>query len=482
MVRRSKKDHQELPVASPSKTAPAARMPELPGQPTIFSRDQHNISRKLIDPDALKVMYRLINHGYQAFLVGGGVRDLLLGKKPKDYDVSTDARPEEVRRLFRNCHIIGRRFKLAHVIFAGRKIVEVSTFRSTVEEQDEEAQNKPLRSDNTYGDPETDARRRDLTINGLFYDPHSFAVIDYVAGVPDLEDGVVRIIGDPDKRFTEDPVRMIRAIRHAARTGFAIESKTYAAILQHPERILLCAKPRVHEEFLRETRHGSSLDSFRLLQETRLLPLIAPFLAEVKKDSPAWKRLEYVLEQFDLLARQGVELKPSTLFAAMAVATFAGQDLIMHDEKVGGIDVATVWNHAPLKEFYEHDFTVPTKLPNIDFSKYFYYVKNGYLRYFINRLFHQLGVSHKECERLEQLLVLRLAMFEVYYGISKITGIETRTYLDECLQLMKILSFDPYAQNCYHYWRDRCKDRPLTQRKEEATQRQRRNRRRRKPA
>ncbi|MCC6932558.1 MAG: polynucleotide adenylyltransferase PcnB [Deltaproteobacteria bacterium] len=443
------------------------RLPALPGDPLIFSRDEHNISRKLIDPDALKVMYRLINHGYQAFLVGGGVRDLLLGKKPKDYDVSTDARPEEVKKLFRNCHIIGRRFKLAHIVFAGRKVIEVSTFRSTVEMESTKAADKPLRSDNTYGDPETDARRRDLTINGLFYDLSSFSVIDYVDGVRDLEDGVIRIIGDPEQRFKEDPVRMIRAIRHAARTGFAIDPATYQAICDHPERIELCAKPRVYEEFLREMRHGASQASFRMLRETGILPYLCPFLAFVEERDARWQRLEHVLEQFDLCFKHSQELNPSALFATMAVAYLEAKSLIMHDQEVGGINVAEVWSSAPLKGFYEHDFAVPTKFPDIDFTKYYHYIKNGYLRYFINRLFHQLGVSNKECERIEQLLVLRMAMFEVYYGISKITGIETRQYLGECLQFMKILSFDHYTEHCYRYWHNRCKDK-LAGRKPEA--------------
>ena len=200
-------------------------------QPVICARADHCISRKNIDPDALKVLYRLSGLGYVAYLVGGGVRDLLLGRKPKDFDVGTSAKPNEVKRAFRNCFLIGRRFRLAHVRF-GQKVIETATFRQnsqTVGEIIEHAAEGPL-EDNTFGTPETDAYRRDFTVNGLFYNIKDFSVIDYVGGLKDLKKRLIRSIGDPMIRFREDPVRMMRAIKFSARLDFAIERKTEKAI------------------------------------------------------------------------------------------------------------------------------------------------------------------------------------------------------------------------------------------------------------
>jgi hypothetical protein len=187
--------------------------------PRILSRPEHNLSRKNIDPDALKVLYRLKNNGFVAYLVGGGVRDLLLERQPKDFDIGTSAHPQQVRKLFRNCFIVGRRFRLAHVRF-GRKVVEVSTFRRAAEPEEGDTL---IRRDNTFGTPEEDAFRRDFTVNALFYDIATFSVIDWVRGIEDLIDRVIRTIGDPGVRFREDPVRMLRAVALAARLGFTID-------------------------------------------------------------------------------------------------------------------------------------------------------------------------------------------------------------------------------------------------------------------
>lgn len=239
---------------------------------TIVERADHGLSRRDIDPDALKVLYRLDRSRYVAYLVGGGVRDLLLGRRPKDFDVGTDATPVEIRQLFRNSRIIGRRFPLVHVYFRGGKIIDVSTFR-----QNAPAENgAPAGRDDNWGSPEEDAWRRDLTINGLFYDISTFSVIDYVGGLEDLDKGIIRTIGDPDERFREDPVRMIRAVRHAARIGFTIEPDTYAAIRSLADQIETCAPARVLEEFLRELRGGTARPSLDLLAETGLLEYLAP--------------------------------------------------------------------------------------------------------------------------------------------------------------------------------------------------------------
>jgi poly(A) polymerase len=240
--------------------------------PRILPRAEHTVSRKNIDADALKVLYRLKGNGFRAYLVGGGVRDLLLGRKPKDFDVATDAHPQQVKRLFRNCFIIGRRFRLCHVRF-GRKVVEVSTFRRQAEPQDGD----PLiRRDNTFGTPEEDAFRRDFTVNALFYDIASFSVIDYVGGLADLEQRLIRTIGDPATRFREDPVRMLRAVALAARLGFTIHRDTLEAIRVSRGEILKSSPARLIEEFYKILRQGAARRSFELLHELGMLSYLLP--------------------------------------------------------------------------------------------------------------------------------------------------------------------------------------------------------------
>jgi poly(A) polymerase len=243
--------------------------------PFILPREAHPLSRKDIDSDVLKILYRLHHHGFLGYLVGGCVRDLLLGKTPKDFDVATDAHPQQIRDLFRNSRLIGRRFRLAHVYFKGGKFIEVSTFRKRSEFEEEGAPPHP-QSDNTFGTPAEDAFRRDLTINGVFYNIADFSLVDYVGGLEDLRQGIIRCIGDPEEKFLQDPVRMIRVIRHAARTGFAIEEKTYQSMIRHIERVSLCSPARVRDEFLREMREGGFYESLRLMMETGMLPALFP--------------------------------------------------------------------------------------------------------------------------------------------------------------------------------------------------------------
>jgi len=248
--------------------------------PVVYQRPEHCISRKNIDPDALKVLYRLSALGYTAYLVGGGVRDLLMGRKPKDFDVGTSAKPNEVKHAFRNCFLIGRRFRLAHVRF-GEKVIETATFRQnsqSVGEIIEHAAEGPL-EDNTVGTPETDAYRRDFTVNGLFYDIKDFSVIDWVGGMRDIEKKVIRSIGDPNIRFQEDPVRMMRAIKFSSRLDFRIERATLAAMKRHHACILTAAVPRVCEEVFRLFPYGESAKAFRLMWETGLLGDLLPPLA-----------------------------------------------------------------------------------------------------------------------------------------------------------------------------------------------------------
>jgi poly(A) polymerase len=281
--------------------------------PTIVPRAAHTISRRDIDPGALKVLYRLHEHGYVAYLVGGSVRDLLLQRRPKDFDIGTSAHPHQVKKLFRNCWIIGRRFRLAHVKF-GTNTIEVATFRrqvdaselppdpeimeaETVEPSDAglpvEAQaaaddgstarhrlsDRLIQRDNTYGTPEEDAFRRDFTVNALFYDIGTFSIIDYVGGLTDLEARLIRCIGDPEVRFLEDPVRMLRAVVLAARLEFSIDKPILDAMAVHRHAIGHSAPARLLEEYYKILRSGHAREAMRQLRETKLMKEITPELA-----------------------------------------------------------------------------------------------------------------------------------------------------------------------------------------------------------
>ena len=270
--------------------------------PKIIPRAEHPISRRDIDPDALKVLNRLRQFDYTAYLVGGSVRDLLLGRRPKDFDIGTSAHPYQVKKLFRNCWIIGRRFRLAHVRF-GPKVIEVATFRRQVAPGEEVVQDGVpapdpstpegehlIHRDNTFGTPEEDAFRRDFTINALAYDIATFSVIDYVGGLDDLRAGVVRSIGDPHVRLREDPVRMIRAIALAARLDFAIDPELLEAIRAHRHEISKSSPPRLMEEYYKILRAGASEKAFRGLAEVGLLE---PISAELHRgaDEALWRSL-----------------------------------------------------------------------------------------------------------------------------------------------------------------------------------------------
>ncbi|MBP1635736.1 MAG: pcnB [Acidobacteria bacterium] len=276
--------------------------------PLIVPREAHNLSRRDVDPDALKVLYRLKDAGFKAYIVGGGVRDLLLGRRPKDFDIGTDAHPYQIKKLFRNCFIIGRRFRLAHVRF-GTKVVEVATFRRQVtEEEQAEADAQAaahaaapphahagaaapgtgaphradrdhlLHRDNTFGTAEEDAFRRDFTLNALFYDIATFSIIDYVGGLEDLRARVIRCIGDPVVRFREDPVRMQRAVSFAARLGFTIDPPVLEAIAGERHRIALAAPARLAEEYYKILRSGAAERTFRDLHRLGLLEPLSDVL------------------------------------------------------------------------------------------------------------------------------------------------------------------------------------------------------------
>lgn len=242
-------------------------------EPRIIPRPEHTISRKDIDRDTVHVLYKLKDAGHEAYLVGGAVRDLLMGRTPKDFDIATDARPNELRRIFRNSRIVGRRFKLVHVFF-GPKNVEVATLRSAVEPHDHG--DLYVEDDNAWGDIESDSFRRDFTVNALFYDIRDFAVIDYTGALADLEAKRIRAIGDPQVRFQEDPVRMLRAIKFAARFGFSIEDGTHNALLDQGPEILKASRHRVTEEIFRILTQANRAAGLGMLADYGMLGILYP--------------------------------------------------------------------------------------------------------------------------------------------------------------------------------------------------------------
>jgi len=290
-------------------------------EPRVLPRPEHRISRKDLSEAALKVLYRLSKAGYTAYLVGGAVRDLMLGRRPKDFDVVTNARPREVRRLFRNSRIIGRRFRLVHVLFRG-ETVEVSTFRATPgeperetawengEEQEVGNGNGSVEEEAIYGTPGEDAFRRDFTVNALFYDISDFSLIDYVGGLEDLERRMIRTIGDPDRRFEEDPVRMMRALEYAVRLGFELDPATEDAIGRCRELIREAAPARLTYEIGEALRSGTSAGVLRAFDGAGLLGLLLPEAAA------AGDRLWPVLERLDAqVAERGPAPEPVLLGA-----------------------------------------------------------------------------------------------------------------------------------------------------------------------
>ena len=291
--------------------------PEIP--PHIIARPEHTVSRRDIEVEALKVLYRLYHAGYTAYLVGGGVRDLLLGKTPKDFDVVTDARPGELRKLFRNSRIIGRRFRLVQVFFKGGHIVEVSTFRRRSEfDELAEAEGGPAK-DTTFGTPAEDAQRRDLTINGLFYNIADFSLVDYVGGMEDLEAKRIRVIGEPSVRFVRDPVRMLRVLRHAARIGFTIDAAAWEEILVKGHLIRTCPPARVRDELLKDFHSGAARPFFELMLDSKLFYAIFPAWVG-KLGASGEGRLLELIGRLDLLVQNGYPLSDSLLWAVFLTA------------------------------------------------------------------------------------------------------------------------------------------------------------------
>lgn len=328
-------------------------------QQKIYFQDSHQLDIRLVDRDALYVLEKLSASGHTAYLVGGGVRDLLLKKKPKDYDISTSAEPEEIRRLFRNCILIGRRFRLAHIRF-GKKIIEVSTFRSGDNEND-----ALILRDNIWGTPEEDVLRRDFTINGLFYDPAQQTVIDYVGGFEDLEKKYLRTIGQPFIRFKQDPVRMIRLLKFRARFGFEIDHDTRMALIESKQEILKSSSARILEELLRMLESGSAESFFRLMVEYGLLQLLLPALAAFM-ETPEGEVIYSFLQTIDesCLESRNPLLDRSVLLAALAFPLFQKRVQILHTGKERAPHFGELLEEA-FQVFYEafgSFFLIPKRL------------------------------------------------------------------------------------------------------------------------
>lgn len=249
-------------------------------QPHIVTERDHPIRVNMVDRDAIFVLRKLNSAGFSSYLVGGGVRDLYLGKLPKDFDISTDARPGQIRKIFPNSATIGKRFRLVQVFFPAGKVIEISTLRS-LSEHDLDGPQAVLAPNNTFGNLPEDAQRRDLSVNSLFYELENRTIIDYVGGVSDLDNSVIRMVGDPDKRINRDPVRIMRAIRHSSRTGFTIEKRTWAAICSNHAKLGLCPPSRIRDELLKDLFGGSARQWFQLAVQSEMFFSVFSFYRKV---------------------------------------------------------------------------------------------------------------------------------------------------------------------------------------------------------
>lgn len=295
-------------------------------KPKIIPRDKHPISRKDISEPALKVLYRLHNSGYQAFLVGGCVRDLILGLHPKDFDIATNATPEQVRKLFRNCRLVGRRFRLAHVVF-GREIIEVATFRGHHDSAEDERTDKVAKQDdegmllrdNVYGTIDEDAQRRDFTVNALYYNIADFSIIDFADGMKDIEAGVLRMIGDAPTRYREDPVRMLRAVRFATKLNMRLDDTVAKPIHELAPLLQNIPPARLFEEVLKLFTAGKGLANFEMLVDYHLFqqmfPLLKSYLA-APTEAP-YQMLHQTFSDTDARVRNEQRITPAYLFAAL---------------------------------------------------------------------------------------------------------------------------------------------------------------------
>ncbi len=289
----------------------------------VLSRDQHNISRSNMSVNAVKVLHRLNRAGYQAYLVGGGVRDLLLDQEPKDFDIATDATPEQIKDLFRNCRLIGRRFRLAHILF-GREVIEVATLRGHHQETDTEKLAKQsdggmLLRDNVYGTIDEDAERRDFTVNALYYNVADYSIIAYGGGIDDLEAGILRMIGDPETRYKEDPVRMLRAIRFATKLDMIMSPETEKPIKTMAPLLSSIPAPRLFEEYQKLFLSGKALANYHMLNEYNLFQQLFPVCADLLENNMQGKEsalYQLVCKNTDLRLANDQRVTPAFIIAA----------------------------------------------------------------------------------------------------------------------------------------------------------------------
>jgi poly(A) polymerase len=296
------------------------------GEPIVVQSGRHSLSPKMISRDARKVVEVLQEHGFEAYVVGGSVRDLLLGLKPKDFDVATNAKPSEIKPLFRRSRIIGRRFQIVHVQFS-RELIEVTTFRSNeTSVKDKPGSNRRqqtdsgmLTRDNVFGSIDDDASRRDLTINALYYDPSDNSIYDFAGGLEDIENRTLRIMGDPATRFREDPVRMLRVVRFAAKLGFTIDPATEKPMHKLAGDLEHISAPRLFDETLKLFMSGQGLATFWLLHDYGLFELIVPQLGKLlnNRNSQASKLVQQAFTNTDLRIRSDKRVTPAFIYAAL---------------------------------------------------------------------------------------------------------------------------------------------------------------------
>lgn len=286
-----------------------------PAAPVVWGKGRHRISKKDIDPDALKIGYRLNKLGFIAYLTGAAVQNLHQGIPPKDFDIVTDARPGQIKKRFANTYLIGKRFRLAHVHFQNGKIIEVATFRRTQDAATEENRDKSAHWKDTYGTPRQDAFRRDISINALYYDMATEAVIDYVGGLKDLDQKSIRVIGDPAERYAEDPVRILRVIRHSARLGFEIEGATERAIVSRRQLLSDCPGARLFEELKKDL----SLKTRPVLESLGKYGLLTTYLGQAgqayESDSALFSRLASLLDVVEEARSAGASFSSLEIFA-----------------------------------------------------------------------------------------------------------------------------------------------------------------------
>lgn len=388
-------------------------------------REFHPIRNHMMDPSGLKIIQRLVRNKFKAYFVGGCIRDLLLNKTPKDFDIVTNATPREIKKLFKNSRIIGKRFKIVHVYFHSAKkneikIIEVSTFRKIPEHRlngnSKNIDHRLLKRDNVYGTPREDAARRDFTINSLFYDPTKEVIIDYTGGVEDIQNKIIRAIGDPDISFKEDPVRMLRAIKFSTLLHFKIDKNTMKKIYKNKNEILKVNKNRLHEELTKIFRTGISSEIFEAIYQYGLFDILFPNLIQesIIKIPPS-KRLKKIEFKNTLLAKR---------------LQVADKMLLEREELTFNIFMCLILADLVSEVFQEKR---ENKEP-IDL----------YIRKRLNLIFKHLQISGKDQERIFQIFVSQRQIGVVHSNETKsknkLSEFKEKKYFFEAFMVYKIYS------------------------------------------